>query len=177
MKNEVIVFNNEEFGEIRTTSINGEPWFIGKDVARTLGYKNTKDALSKHVDEDDKIMGSQNTTPSIIDSMGRIQYPTWINESGVYALIFGSKLPSAKKFKHWVTSEVLPQIRKTGMYHMPQTTDEKISLKVFPGLSLIAEYVEPHEGRNPMTGETITVEGKNRCKAKIGSALKAAVNA
>lgn len=110
------IFNNEEFGQIRTVTIDNEPWFVGKDVAIALGYKNTKDALATHVENCDKIMGSQNATPSIKDSMGREQRPTWINESGLYALIFGSKLDSAKRFKHWVTSEVLPSIRKHGMY-------------------------------------------------------------
>ena len=117
--NNLQIFKNEEFGEIRTVTIDNEPWFVGKDVATALGYKNTKDALATHVEECDKIMGSQNTTPSVKDSMGREQFPTWINESGLYALIFGSKLESAKRFKHWVTSEVLPSIRKTGQYQMP----------------------------------------------------------
>lgn len=93
----------------REITINEEPWFVGKDVASALGYKNTKDAVAKHVDECDKIMGSQNATPYINDNFGRKQYPTWINESGLDALIFGSKLESAKRFKHWVTSEVLPK--------------------------------------------------------------------
>lgn len=118
--NELKVFNNEEFGKIRTVTINNEPWFVGKDVATALGYKNTKDALATHIEDCDRIMGSQNATPSIKDSMGRSQYPTWINESGLYALIFGSKLESAKEFKHWVTSEVLPTLRKTGSYEMPK---------------------------------------------------------
>lgn len=82
-----------------------------------LGYANAKDALANHVDTEDKIMGSQNATPYIIDSIGRKQYPTFINESGVYSLIFSSKMPKAKDFKHWVTSEVLPSIRKTGSYN------------------------------------------------------------
>lgn len=103
--------------EIRTLLINDEPWFIGKDVAITLGYSNTNDALSKHVDDEDKIKGTQNATPYIIDSQGRKQYPTFINESGLYALIFGSKLPRAKEFKHWVMSVVLPEIRKTGSFN------------------------------------------------------------
>lgn len=122
--NELKIFQNEEFGEIRTVTIDGEPWFVGKDVASALGYKNTKDALATHVEECDKIMGSENATPSIKDRIGREQFPTWINESGLYALIFGSKLESAKKFKHWVTSEVLPSIRKTGQYQMPNLSKE-----------------------------------------------------
>lgn len=106
---EVKVFENPEFGSVRTIAIDGEPWFVGKDVAVVLGYANTRDALKKRVDSDDR-RGSQIATPSGEQSM------TVINESGVYALIFSSRLPSARKFKHWVTSEVLPTIRKTGGY-------------------------------------------------------------
>ncbi len=113
-------FFNNEFGTIRTMVINDEPWFVGKDVAGALGYTNSRDALATHVDDCDKMMGSQNATPSITDRMGRAQRPTWINESGLYALIFGSKLESAKRFKHWVTSEVLPTLRKTGSYSLPE---------------------------------------------------------
>lgn len=107
--NEIQVFNNPEFGEIRTVNIDGEPWFVGKDVAQVLGYSNPRDALYKHVDADDK-GASQIATPSGIQEM------TIINESGLYSLILSSKLPGAKKFKHWVTSEVLPSIRKTGSF-------------------------------------------------------------
>ena len=112
----ITTFNNEEFGNVRTLTIDGDPWFVGKDIAECLGYSNTKDALRKHVDSEDKIMGSQNATPSITDNLGRKQFPTFINESGVYSLILGSKLESAKKFKRWVTFEVLPSLRKTGTY-------------------------------------------------------------
>ena len=117
----ITTFNNEEFGNVRTLTIDGDPWFVGKDIAECLGYSNTKDALRKHVDSEDKIMGSQNATPSITDNLGRKQFPTFINESGVYSLIFGSKLESAKKFKKWVTSEVLPSLRKTGTYTVVAT--------------------------------------------------------
>lgn len=112
----ITTFNNEEFGNVRTLTIDEDPWFVGKDIAECLGYSNTKDALRKHVDSEDKIMGSQNATPSITDNLGRKQFPTFINESGVYSMILGSKLESAKKFKRWVTSEVLPSLRKTGTY-------------------------------------------------------------
>lgn len=122
----ITTFNNEEFGNVRTLTIEGEPWFVGKDIAECLGYTNTKKAIRDHIDNEDKIMGEQNVTPSITDSLGRKQYPTFINESGVYSLILGSKLESAKKFKRWVTSEVLPSIRKTGTYTVvapqPNTT-------------------------------------------------------
>lgn len=149
-KNEVQLFENAEFGKIRTLVLDGEPWFVGKDVAMALGYKNTKDALFKHVDSCDKIRGSQNATPSIMDNMGREQYPTWINESGLYALIFGSKLESAKRFKHWVTSEVLPAIRKTGTYNLtPQNhmelmfQDMKMEWKlVYAQINNLSDVVE-----------------------------------
>lgn len=124
--NELIIFNNEEFGEIRTITIDGEPWFVGKDVAAALGYKNTKDALKSHTDEEDKkiLQKSEITTLENIPNRGL----TIINESGMYALIFGSKLESAKNFKHWVTSEVLPSIRKTGKYEQkqPEPTDREV---------------------------------------------------
>lgn len=116
---EVTVFKNlvhPEFGELRTVEIDGEPWFVGKDVAMALGYTNPSKSIRDHVFNEDKKMGVQNVTPSITDNFGRIQYPTWINESGLYSLILSSKLPSAKEFKHWVTSEVLPSIRKNGAY-------------------------------------------------------------
>lgn len=109
MKNELEIFKNEEFGEIRTVTIDGEPWFVGKDIATALGYSNTRDALAKHVDDEDKGVAKCDT-PSGKQNM------SIINESGLYALIFGSKLESANRFKHWVTSEVLPSIRKHGAY-------------------------------------------------------------
>lgn len=104
------VFNNEEFGSIRILEISGEPWFIGKEIAIALGYENTRDAIARHVDEEDK------NTVAIHDGIKGNPNMTIINESGMYALIFSSRLPKAKEFKHWVTSEVLPSIRKTGSY-------------------------------------------------------------
>ena len=106
--NELQIFENAMFGKIRTVVINNEPWFIGKDVATALGYTNPRDALAKHVDEEDK------NTVAIHDGIQGNPNMTAINESGVYALVFGSKLPTAKAFKRWVTSEVLPSIRKHG---------------------------------------------------------------
>lgn len=117
--NEIQIFKNEEFGDIRTVTIDGEPCFVGKDVAEILGYSNTRKALLDHVDEDDKTDGV-----TIRDSIGREQMPVLINESGLYSLILSSKMPNAKKFKHWVTSEVLPSIRKTGQYQMPNLSKE-----------------------------------------------------
>ena len=108
---EIQIFKNERFGEVRTMVINGEPWFVGKDVASVLGYSNHRKALIDHIDADDKMDGV-----TIRDSIGRGQTPIFINESGLYSLILSSKLPQAKEFKRWVTSEVLPQIRQTGGY-------------------------------------------------------------
>lgn len=124
----ILVFNNDEFGNIRTVILNNNPWFVGKDVAECLGYTNSKKAIRDHVDDEDKIMGERNVTPSITDKLGRVQYPVFINESGLYALIFGSKLDSAKEFKHWVTSEVLPQIRKTGGYIPIDKEDDDLTI-------------------------------------------------
>lgn len=119
--NELQIFNSEEFGNIRTVTIDNEPWFVGKDVATALGYADTFGALKKHIMDEDKLVCQ-------IDSAGQKRDVTVINESGLYALIFGSKLESARRFKHWVTSEVLPAIRKTGSYQKPMTTDQKIQL-------------------------------------------------
>lgn len=128
--NELQIFNNDKFGQVRTIIINNEPWFIAKDVATALGYMDTKQAIRINVDNEDKkhlpkseFRGCTSTT-SKINNNGAVV----INESGLYALIFGSKLKEAKEFKHWVTAEVLPSIRKTGSYQIqPMTTEEKIA--------------------------------------------------
>jgi anti-repressor protein len=111
--NELKIFKNEEFREVRTMLVNGEPYFVGKDVASVLGYSNTRNAILQHVDSEDVLK------QGVPDSQGFTQQTTLINESGLYSLIFGSKLESAKSFKRWVTSEVLPAIRKTGSYNLP----------------------------------------------------------
>lgn len=113
------IFENPEFGKVRTVDVNGEPWLVGKDIAEALGYKNAKDALATHVDPEDKMQGDG---VAICDPMGREQHPTVINESGLYSLVLSSKLPGAKKFKRWVTYEVLPSIRKNGGYIHGQET-------------------------------------------------------
>lgn len=118
--NELTVFNNEEFGEVRTVVIEGVVYFVGKDVAEVLGYTNTSKAITDHIDAEDKGVTKCYT-------LGGEQELTIINESGLYSLILSSKLPKAKKFKHWVTSEVLPQIRQTGSYSMtPKTYAEAL---------------------------------------------------
>lgn len=106
---EIKIFKKEQFGSIRTTVQSGEPWFVGKDVAEALGYERADNAIRKHVDEEDKLMHQ-------ISASGQKRNMTIINESGLYSLILSSKLPSAKAFKRWVTSEILPSIRKSGGY-------------------------------------------------------------
>ncbi len=109
--NEVTVFSNEEFGKVRTLTIKNEPWFVGKDVADVLGYQNGSRDVNRHVEEEDR------QTVEIFDGTQRRKVKV-INESGLYSLILSSDLPKAKEFKHWITSEVLPSIRKTGAYSL-----------------------------------------------------------
>lgn len=111
--NDLQLFNNPEFGTVRAVEVDGEPWFVGKDVAQALGYNDTDQALRKHVDDEDKLTRR-------FDWSGQGRSMTTINESGLYSLVLSSKLPGAKKFKRWVTSEVLPTIRKTGGYQLPK---------------------------------------------------------
>ena len=112
---ELQVFSNAEFGSVRSITVNGEPYFVGKDVAEILGYGNTRDALIAHVDEEDRTVIQKSEIPTLdIPNRGL----TVINESGLYSLILSSRLPSAKRFKRWVTSEVLPAIRKHGVFAM-----------------------------------------------------------
>lgn len=110
MDDKLKIFENDEFGSVRTIMINNEPYFVGKDVAEILGYTKPLNAIATHIDKDDSLK------QGLTDRMGRMQETIFINESGLYSLILSSKLPSAKKFKRWVTSEVLPAIRKTGGY-------------------------------------------------------------
>ena len=143
--NQLEIFKNREFGEIRTVVIDGEPWFVGKDVAEALGYSNTRDALATHVMDEDK-----NTV--VISDGKRRGNPNQviINESGLYALIFGSKLDSAKRFKHWVTSEVLPQIRRTGTYQKPMTPQEMMRVQL--------GMIDGHEERITHLENTMTID-------------------
>lgn len=115
--NELKIFNSPEFGQVRTTTLDGEPWFVGKDVATALGYSNPSNAVATHVDDEDKTTYSFQVSGSNYKTKATI-----INESGLYSLVLSSKLPTAKKFKHWVTSDVLPTIRKTGKYAVPKIT-------------------------------------------------------
>ena len=128
--NELQIFESPEFGQVRTVVIENEPWFVGKDVAKVLGYSNPRKAIIDHVDREDKTDGV-----TIRDSIGREQNPVCINESGLYSLILSSKLPNAKKFKRWVTSEVLPTIRKHGMYATEELLDNPdVAIAAFTAL-------------------------------------------
>lgn len=127
--NELKTFKDAEFGQVRTVTIDNEPWFVGKDVAEALGYSDTNKAVTMHVEEEDKKLNDKSSS-----SFGQ-RGATLINESGLYALIFGSKLESAKRFKHWVTSEVLPAIRKHGAYAVDELLDNPdMAIKAFTAL-------------------------------------------
>ena len=134
MENNIQVFSNEEFGDVRTVTIDGEPWFVGKDVAEILGYSNTRKALADHVDKEDKGVTK-------CDTLGGVQDLTVINESGLYSLILSSKMPNAKKFKSWVTSEVLPSIRKHGIYATDNVIDNVLNNPDF-GIQLLTKLKE-----------------------------------
>ena len=135
MNNGLINFHHEMFGDIRAIEKDGEPWFVGKDVAVALGYSNARDALAKHVDnEDKKILTSQNATLEKLNIPNRGL--TIINESGLYSLVLSSKLPQAKVFKHWVTAEVLPSIRRHGAYATTPTIEKIIASPEF-GIALL----------------------------------------
>lgn len=151
--NEVHIFKNPEFGEVRTIAKDNEPWFVGKDVAEILGYERPTKAINDHVDSEDK-----DAVP-IQDSIGRKQKTPVINESGLYSLILSSKLPRAKKFKRWVTSEVLPQIRKTGGYISVEKgdSDEAIMAKAL----LIAQNTIAKKDEL-LKKQSVELESKNK---------------
>lgn len=136
--NELKVFENPAFGQVRTIEIDNEPWFVGKDVAVALGYTNTAKAVRDHVDEEDKL------TERIVLS-GQNREVIFINESGLYSLILSSKLPTAKDFKRWITKEVIPSIRKTGGYQMPSTPEQRIAAALIDAQRILAEYEEKNQ--------------------------------
>lgn len=148
--NDVLVFSNSEFGNIRTVTVNGEPWFVGKDIAEALGYSNASKAVMNHVDDEDKqflmcdIADSQNGNVLTGQSKTAI-----INESGLYSLILSSKLPNAKKFKRWVTSEVLPAIRKTGHYETQGYAPKATSIGEVVNLIKITRQTMKEQGASP----------------------------
>jgi prophage antirepressor-like protein len=149
------VFENEEFGKVRVLEMDGQPWFVGKDVADILNYRNTRDALKKHVDEEDKADvaihdGSQNRNMTVI------------NESGLYSLILSSKLPQAKKFKRWVTSEVLPSIRRHGAYITGETLEKMLQSSEFTSELLNKLLAEREE--NTVLREHKCRTGQRHCQ-------------
>lgn len=155
---ELQIFNNEEFGNIRSLVIGNEPWLVGKDVARALGYgegKSLNNAVAKHVDDEDKGV-TEMMTP------GGKQNVTIINESGLYALVFGSKLPSAKKFKHWVTSEVLPTLRKTGSYAKVPTDPRELLMLTIKAHEQTAQRVDVLEEKVSDLEKSTTIDSSQQ---------------
>ena len=144
--NELKIFENPDFGIVRTVTINGEPWLVGKDVAEALGYSNTRDALDRHVDTEDK-----NTVANPDGKRGNPNM-TIINESGLYALVLSSKLPTARRYRHWVTSEVLPSIRKHGLYATAETAERLLSDPDFV-IRLFTEIKAEKEMRQQLEAE------------------------
>ena len=136
--NELKVFENPAFGRMRTIEVDGEPWFVGKDVAEALGYSDTDKAIRNHVDAEDKLTRQ-------FGGSGQNRNMTIINESGLYSLILSSKLPTAKDFKRWVTKEVIPSIRKTGGYQMPSTPEQRIAAALIDAQRILAEYEEKNQ--------------------------------
>ena len=152
---ELQIFNSEEFGNVRSLMIDNEPWFVGKDVATDLGYQNGSRDINRHVDEEDrrKVMvfdGKQNKETIVI------------NESGLYALVFGSKLPSAKKFKHWVTSEVLPTLRKTGSYAKVPTDPRELLMLTIKAHEQTAQRVDVLEEKVSDLEKSTTIDSSQQ---------------
>ena len=162
MQNDLMVFQNQEFGEVRSVMIEGEPWFLGKDVASVLGYSNPSKVLTDHVDPEDKLNNDS------LSSLG--QRGGWlINESGLYSLILSSKLPNAKKFKKWVTGEVLPSIRKHGAYLTPDKVEE-VLLNPDTIIKIAQNLKEEQEKRRQLEIENNELKPKaNYCEQVLQS--------
>lgn len=170
--NELEIFKSAEFGDIRTMIVDNEPWFVGKDLTKCLGYSNASKALADHVDTEDKLNNES------LSSLG--QRGGWlVNESGMYSLIFCSKLESAKRFKHWVTSEVLPSIRKHGMYAVDELLDNpEVAIKAFTALKKEREknkiLQEDNERMKPhaILGHAITAANTSILVGALAKILK-----
>lgn len=157
MTNEIRLFENENLGKVRVVEHDGEPWFVGKDVAKILGYKRTADAVKAHVEQEDKRVCK-------IPTLKGLQNVNILNESGVYSLILASKLPAAKEFKHWITSEVLPSIRKTGNYSVNKNAGESELIRAnSERASLLLKIAD--------NVETQSTEWKNILRAKAAEIL------
>lgn len=149
MSNEICTFENPEFGQIRTVMIDGEPWVVGKDVASALGYTNPNKAIRDHVDDEDKGV-NDSFTP------GGKQTVTIINESGIYSLILSSKLESAKRFKRWVTSEVLPQLRRNGVYVTDDLLNNpELAIKAFQRILDLQNELKSRNAENEQLAERV----------------------
>lgn len=156
--NDVRLFSNPEFGSVRTVMLNGEPWFVGVDVARSLGYKDNYSAFRNNVDEEDKRLCPVNSTSGV-------QETTVINESGMYSLIFGSRLDKAKGFKRWVTNDVLPSIRKTGSYSMTQQKPD--SYMIEDKVERAKRWIEEQEEKQLLETRITELEPKAELCDKI----------
>ncbi|HEL1603181.1 TPA: ORF6C domain-containing protein [Streptococcus suis] len=166
--NEIFVFHGQE---VRTVTINNEPWFVGKDVTDILGYSKSRNAIALHVDEDDALK------QGITDNLGRMQETIIINESGLYSLILSSKLPQAKEFKRWVTSEVLPQIRQQGAY-VPENLSDEAFIALFTGQKKLKEqqlalaqdvdYLKNEQPIHPSTAQALLKKRKARVVNWLG---------
>ncbi|CQR24604.1 prophage LambdaSa2, antirepressor protein [Streptococcus varani] len=166
--NEVFNFHGQE---VRTLTIDNEPWFVGKDVADILGYSKARNAIALHVDEDDALK------QGLTDNLGRIQETIIINESGLYSLILSSKLPQAKEFKRWVTSEVLPQIRLQGAY-VPENLSDEAFIALFTGqkklkaktleLAQDVDYLKNEQPIHPSFAQSLLKKRKARVVAFLG---------
>lgn len=167
--NELKIFENPEFGAVRTVEVDDEPWLVGKDVALALGYKDTINALKAHVDEEDKRRGCRITTPSGVQDM------TIINESGLYALVLSSKLPTARKFRRWVTSEVLPSVRKHGAYLTEETLEQAI-LNPDTMIKLCMELKEERGKRKRLEAENTALVVENQVMEPKASYFDALVD-
>ena len=159
-------FSNPEFGTIRTIVKDNDVWFVGKDIAEALGYSNTRDAVARHVDDEDKT--------SVVISDGGSNYKsktTFINESGLYSLVLSSKLPNAKKFKRWVTSEVLPSIRKHGMYATAQTIETMLA-DPDNAIRMLTALKEERAKRIEQEKQIKTLTAENQMQAQMISEFK-----
>lgn len=154
MGNNLEIFKNDEFGDVRVVIIGDNPWFVGKDVAEILGYTKARNAIAAHVDADDALKWG------VIDNVGREQVTTIINESGLYSLILSSKLPTAKKFKRWVTSEVLPAIRRHGLYAVDEVLENPDML-----ISALTSLKAERE-RNAELEETVAIQSQQIAELK-----------
>lgn len=163
--NKLQPFNNPEFGTIRTLEKDNEAWFVGKDVAEALGYGNPRQALASHVDVDDR------DTVQNLDAIGRKKEMTIINESGLYSLVLSSKLPNAKKFKRWVTSEVLPSIRKHGMYATAQTIETMLA-DPDNAIRMLTALKEERAKRIEQEKQIATLTVENQMQAQMISEFK-----